>query len=58
MGSQKKLELSRETLRSLTAGELMDVRGGENLSFNTCLDCKTTALLSPTLIGKDCYPPG
>ncbi|HEX2058224.1 MAG TPA: hypothetical protein VHI71_07630 [Actinomycetota bacterium] len=58
MESHRKLELSKETLRCLTSDlpveRLMDVRGGENHSINTCLDCITT-IFRATLVDPDCY---
>lgn len=51
MKPHKKLELSKETLRCLTSDlpsqELVDVRGGANQSFNTCLECVTTIFEPP-----------
>ena len=61
MRSHKKLELSRETLRGLTSvvpsEHLVEVRGGENASLNTCLDCVTTIIsVEPTWINTECWP--
>lgn len=48
----KKLELNKETLRSLTsevpAERLANVRGGASL--NTCIECITTPIISPTIV--------
>ena len=59
MNSHKKLELSKETLRSLTSDlpsdRLGDVRGGGDASFGTCLQCITDKLISPTLINTECW---
>lgn len=62
MNSHKKLELSRETLRRLTSDlpseRLAGVRGGGDASVNTCvscIECWTTAIISPTLIDTDCW---
>ena len=59
MKSHKKLELSKETLRCLTSDvpseQLLGVRGGANASLNTCLECITTAIVSPTWIETDCW---
>ncbi|HEX2058223.1 MAG TPA: hypothetical protein VHI71_07625 [Actinomycetota bacterium] len=48
----KKLELNKETLRSLTsevpADGLARVRGGASL--NTCIECITTPIISPTIV--------
>ena len=73
MRSHKKLELNKETLRCLTSDvpsqQLLDVRGGANASFNTCLECvttvvaptlvecvtRTTTVVAPTLIDTDCW---
>lgn len=56
MKSHKKLELSKETLRCLTSDvsseSLVDVRGGVNQSFNTCLECVTTIINPPPTL--DC----
>jgi hypothetical protein len=60
MNSHKKLELSKETLRSLTSDlpsqRLEDVQGG-NASQGTCiscLECVTTAVAA-TWIDTDCW---
>ena len=61
MKSDKKLELSRETLRDLTSDlpseRLMNVRGGEGASFNTCIDCVTRILyyVEPTWLETECW---
>lgn len=69
MSSHKKLELSKETLRCLTsdlpAEHLLGVRGGDNASVNTCIDCWTTiirpsiecvtTIVAPTLINTECW---
>ena len=61
MNSHKKLELSKETLRSLTSDlpsqRLEDVQGG-NASQGTCvscIQCITEKLISPTWIETECW---
>ena len=62
MSSHKKLELSRETLRSLTSDlpseRLVDVQGGGNASADTCISCVqctfTIIHFSPTWFNDTC----
>lgn len=65
MSSHKKLELSRETLRSLTSDlpseRLADVQGGGDAGADTttcisCLDCVTdTIVIAPTWVDTGCW---
>lgn len=64
MGSHRKLQLSKETLRCLTSDlpteGLVGVRGGGGDSVHTCVSClecitKTTTVIAPTLVQTECW---
>ena len=62
MKSDKKLQLSKETLRCLTSDlpseQLGAVRGGGDATADTCvscLECTTTIGIKATWINTDCW---